>query len=83
MKRPSVHLQSVKQALHDFALNRGSAPLEHLEREFGELFLYLMRLADKLDVDLIAAADKCLQQRATQSPVLIPELAESRGKTKD
>lgn len=83
MNRTIKNLQTVKQALHDFALHRGNAPLEQLEREFGELFLYLMRLADKLEVDLIAAADKCIQHRATQSPVLIPELAELRGTTKE
>jgi NTP pyrophosphatase (non-canonical NTP hydrolase) len=83
LKRPNTNLQTVKQTLHDFALDRGGAPLEQLEREFGELFLYLMRVADKLNVDLILAADKCLQQRATQLPVLIPELADPLGKSKE
>lgn len=65
-------MKQTKQTLHDFALYRAGATKAQLESEFGELLLYLLRLADRLDVDLFAAADKLIEQRAACSLVLVP-----------
>jgi hypothetical protein len=82
LKRPTIDLRSVKKTLHDFAFNRAEAPRERLEGEFGELLLYLIRLADKVGVDIIAAGEKQIQQRGAHSPVLVPEHSGPRGRPK-
>jgi len=82
LKRPTIDLRSVKNTLHDFALNRAGAPRERLEGDFGELLLYLIGLADKLDVDLIAAAEKQIQQRGARPPVLVLKDSGPRGRPK-
>ena len=82
LKRLTIDLRSVKMTLHDFALNRAGGPRERLEGDFGELLLYLIRLADKFDVDLIAAGEKQIQQCGVRSPVLVPDHSAPPGRPK-
>ncbi len=42
---------------------------ESVEQELADVFLYLIRLADKLDIDLIDAADRKLKINASKYPV--------------
>ncbi len=42
---------------------------ESVEHELADVFLYLIRLADKLDIDLIDAADRKLKINASKYPV--------------
>lgn len=42
---------------------------DEIELELGDVLIYLIRLADKLDVDLIAAADKKMIINAEKYPV--------------
>jgi NTP pyrophosphatase (non-canonical NTP hydrolase) len=51
--------------------------LEHLRLEMADVFLYLVRLADQLDVDLIQAALDKLDINAKKYPV---ELAKGNAK---
>ena len=44
--------------------------------EISDVLLYLVRLADRLDVDLVAAADQKLQANALKYPV-----EKARGKS--
>jgi hypothetical protein len=77
-----MDLRLVKKTLHDFALNRAGAPRERREADLGELLLYLMRLADRLGVDLIAAGEKQIQRRGALSLVLVPKHSSPRGRPK-
>ena len=43
--------------------------LESVEHELADVFLYLIRLADKLDIDLIDAADRKLKINASKYPI--------------
>ncbi len=45
-----------------------------VEEELADVFIYLVRLADKLDVDLLAAADRKMEINAQKYP-----LAKARG----
>ncbi|HUY83448.1 MAG TPA: nucleotide pyrophosphohydrolase [Steroidobacteraceae bacterium] len=51
--------------------------LEAVTLEMADVFLYLIRLADKLDVDLIAAARRKLEVNALKYPVSL-----ARGSSK-
>ena len=46
-----------------------SIPLSEVRKEMGDVLLYLIRLADKLDVDLIEAAQSKLLENAEKYPV--------------
>jgi hypothetical protein len=70
--RPSVDLRTVKDLLNDFASERTKLPHAQLEREFGDLLLYLVRLAERLEVDLISAGQRQIDRLAAISPVLLP-----------
>jgi NTP pyrophosphatase (non-canonical NTP hydrolase) len=59
-----IYLSTVKSALTRFAASRAGAPHEQTEREFGELLLYLIRLAEKHGVDLIGAGERQIEDRA-------------------
>ncbi len=52
---------------HSRALSAGQ--LEAVRQELADVLLYLVRLADKLDVDLIAAAKAKLALNALKYPV--------------
>ncbi len=62
-QRP-IYLSTVKTTLTRFAHSRAAMPLEQSEREFGELLLYLIRLAEKNGVDLISAGERQVDDRA-------------------
>jgi hypothetical protein len=70
--RPSVDLRQVKDLLNDFANERAKLPHSQLEREFGDLLLYLVRLAERLEVDLIGAGQRQIDRLAAISSVLVP-----------
>ncbi len=72
LNRPGVDLRLVKDLLNDFANERAKLPHAQLEREFGDLLLYLVRLAERLEVDLISAGQKQIDRLAAISPVLVP-----------
>jgi NTP pyrophosphatase (non-canonical NTP hydrolase) len=48
-----------------------------MEEEMADVLLYLVRLADKLDVDLVAVAERKLRANAMKYPV---EKARKRGR---
>jgi hypothetical protein len=60
-KHRAIDLATVKTALTDFAASRTAMPHEKAECEFGELLLYLIRLAAKNGVDLIGAGERQLE----------------------
>jgi len=51
------------------ARNLPADKLEAVETEMADVFIYLVRLAEKLDVDLIAAADRKLRINEKKYPV--------------
>lgn len=51
--------------------------LEAVQEELADVLIYLIRLADKLDVDLLMAAEKKLKKNAAKYPV-----AKARGTSK-
>ncbi len=59
-----TQLSEIKVALTRFATSRTDAPHDQTEREFGELLLYLIRLAEKNGVDLIGASERQVENRA-------------------
>jgi hypothetical protein len=62
-QRP-IYLSTVKTTLTRFAASRAGMPREQSEREFGELLLYLIRLAEKNGVDLIRAGERQVDDRS-------------------
>ena len=48
-----------------------------VERELADVFIYLIRIADKLDIDLLVAARKKIVENARKYPVQV-----SRGSSK-
>jgi hypothetical protein len=79
----SVDLRLVKDLLNDFANERAKAPKAQLEREFGDLLLYLVRLAERLEVDLISAGQKQINRLAAISPALVPRHFPATPKPED
>lgn len=53
----------------DQSKNLPADTLEEVRLEMADIFLYLMRLADKLDVDLIDAANDKIKLNAEKYPV--------------
>ena len=49
--------------------NLPAETLEEVRLEMADIFLYLIRLADKLDVDLIDAANRKIKLNAEKYPV--------------
>lgn len=68
------HFQWLRQA-ESAALPR--AKRTQVEEEMADVLLYLIRLADRLDVDLIAAARRKMRLNARKYPV-----AKSRGSSR-
>ncbi len=54
-----------------------SATREKVAEEMADVLLYLIRLADKLDVDLLGAADQKMKANARKYPV-----EKSRGRSR-
>ena len=67
-----VLVTTIKKLLDAYANDSIGVPREQVEREFGELLLYLVRLAGRLDFDLIAAGEKQIARLAQTSPRLVP-----------
>mgnify|MGYP003687948847 FL=1 len=51
--------------------------LDHIREELADIFLYLIRIADKLDVNLIEVAEKKIIKNGIKYPVKI-----SKGNSK-
>jgi dCTP diphosphatase len=51
------------------AKNLSEETKSEVEQEIADVFLYLMRLADKLGIDMIAAAEKKMQINAEKYPI--------------
>jgi len=64
-----VTLADVKRLLEQFAASRADKPRNHVESEYGDLLLYLILLAGKSGVDLVAGANRELEHRARSMPV--------------
>jgi NTP pyrophosphatase (non-canonical NTP hydrolase) len=68
-KQPAdVALAEVKRLLDQFAASREDRPRNEVEAEYGDLLLYLILLAGKSGVDLIAGANIELDRRARDTP---------------
>jgi NTP pyrophosphatase (non-canonical NTP hydrolase) len=60
----------VKQLLDRFAASRADKPRKDVEAEYGDLLLYLILLAGKSGVDLVAGANRELDHKARDTPRL-------------
>jgi hypothetical protein len=69
VKHKEVTLADVKRLLSQFAASRADKPSDIVEAEYGDLLLYLIRLAEKSGVDLMVGAGRELDRRARVSPV--------------
>ena len=63
-----VTLADVKRLLDQFAANRADKPRKDVEAEYGDLLLYLILLAGKSGVDLMAGANRELDRKARDTP---------------
>jgi NTP pyrophosphatase (non-canonical NTP hydrolase) len=63
-----VTLADVKRLLDQFAASRANKPCKDVESEYGELLLYLILLAGKSGVDLVAGANVELDRKARDMP---------------
>jgi NTP pyrophosphatase (non-canonical NTP hydrolase) len=63
-----VTISDVKRLLGRFAADRADRPLKEVEIEYGDLLLYLIRLADKAGVDLMTGANRAMDRRARVMP---------------
>lgn len=64
----AVTLADVKRLLDQFAVSRAGKPRQDVEAEYGDLLLYLILLAGKSGVDLVAGANVELDRRARDLP---------------
>jgi NTP pyrophosphatase (non-canonical NTP hydrolase) len=64
----TVTLADVKRLLDKFAVSRADKPRKDVEAEYGDLLLYLILLAGKSGVDLVAGANVELDRRARDLP---------------
>lgn len=65
---------ALKRALQQFTEHRAALPREAAERtalELGELLIALVNAAERLDVDLVRAGERAVQQRAADVPRLL------------
>ena len=71
--RPTpVSLATIKDLLSAYADECTGVPRERVEREFGDLLLTLVRLAGRLDLDLIEAGQRQISQSTLATPRLVP-----------
>ena len=54
---------------HEQSKNLPNDKLEEVETELADTFIYLIRLADKLEIDLLAAAQSKLEVNEQKYPV--------------
>jgi hypothetical protein len=57
-------LVAAKEALRHFARSRSLMPRDAAEHDFGELLLYMMKLAGRMDIDVVAVCQQELQKLA-------------------
>lgn len=79
-----MQLSEAKQALHDLA-NRLQEALpagrERAEAELAEVLLYLIRIANRNGLDLMAAADRKVQKDTGLLPQVVPQKEADSNKT--
>jgi NTP pyrophosphatase (non-canonical NTP hydrolase) len=63
-----VTLADLKRLLDQFAESRANKPRQDVEAEYGDLLLYLILLAGKSGIDLVAGANLELDRRARDMP---------------
>jgi NTP pyrophosphatase (non-canonical NTP hydrolase) len=63
-----VTLADVKRLLEQFAASRADRPRKDVEAEYGDLLLYLIFLAGKSGIDLVAGANLELERIARDAP---------------
>lgn len=70
-QQSEVALADIKRLLDQFAASRAGKSRSDVEKEYGDLLLYLILLAGKSGVDLLAGANVELDRRArdTSRPV--------------
>jgi hypothetical protein len=66
-----ITLADVKRLLDQFAASRADKPRQDVEAEYGDLLLYLIFLAGRSGVDLLAGANRELDRVAVETPVLV------------
>ena len=64
----AVTLADVKRLLDQFAVSRADKPRKDVEAEYGDLLLYLILLAGKSGVDLVAGVNVEVDRRARDLP---------------
>ena len=67
MTQPPIEVQLLKQLLKAFVRDRQGATKVKLEREYGELLMNMMKVADQLGVDLVEAVQQDLQKRSART----------------
>ena len=67
-EHPEATLADVKRLLDQFAASRADKPRKDVEAEYGDLLLYLILLAGKSGVDLVAGANVELDRWARDLP---------------
>lgn len=68
------HFQWLKE---EESKNLSADKLVKVKAEIADVFIYLVRLADKLDVDLVSAANEKIESNAKKYPI-----AKSKGNAK-
>ena len=63
-----VTLADVKRLLDQFAASRAHKPRKEAEAEYGDVLLYLIYLASKSGVDLLAGANRALDDKVQDKP---------------
>jgi len=64
-------LATVKATLQHFATTRAHLRPEEVEREFGALLLYLVRLAATMEIDLMRAGEHAIERASASRPRLV------------
>ena len=82
--RPTpVSLATIKDLLSAYADECTGVPRERVEREFGDLLLTLVRLAGRLDLDLIEAGQRQVALSTRTAPRLVPPRAPPAEETEN
>lgn len=62
-------LEEFQWLTEDQSVNISSEKLEKVKDEIGDVFIYLLRLSSKLNIDLISAANEKMQKNEIKYPV--------------
>ena len=74
-------MKDIKQAIHELmhrSLNGRPGEKERVEAELGEIMLYIVRLANRLGINLAVAAEKSLHETINRGPKLVKPLPKGR-----